>query len=283
MGRHGRYLGAGRGRNRLLSCPRPVGPGARGRRAWLSWGAGHGAVGRLEGGRRQGPREALGWGGGVTSAPTGWLQAPRPFSSSQGESWPLLCLPPRSFSLWPPPPSPVFAGLSGVWGGGMGAGALGSEVSSARLVQTGPLSSGVSTLGEEGLDVGYPHRVGLLPGAVTLRQVVWPPGAPAAVCLSLIAGDRGSGLTGGRQGGWAAGWSSDHPAFPGAAELRPGHARPPVQAQEAGEEPQSQFLLGGRPRPWPWATHSTSFSGVPLPGGKPWKILLGWDRKLALI
>lgn len=142
---------------------------------------------------------------------------------------------------------------------------------------------GVSTLGEEGLDVGYPHRVGLLPGAVTLRQVVWPPGAPAAVCLSLITGDRGSGLTGGRQGGWAAGWSSDHPAFPGAAELRPGHARPPVPAQEAGEEPQSQLLLRGRPRPWPWATHSTSFSGVPLPGGKPWKILLGWDRKLALI
>lgn len=48
-------------------------------------------------------------------------------------------------------------------GGGMGAGALGSEVSSAGLVQTGPLSSGVSTLGEEGLDAGYPHRVGLFP------------------------------------------------------------------------------------------------------------------------
>lgn len=79
LGRHGGYLGAGRGRNRLLSCPCPVGPGARGRRAWLSWGAGHGAVGRLEGGGRQGLREALGWGGWVTSAPEGWLQAPRPF------------------------------------------------------------------------------------------------------------------------------------------------------------------------------------------------------------
>lgn len=28
LGRHGGYLGAGRGRNRLLSCPHPVGPGA---------------------------------------------------------------------------------------------------------------------------------------------------------------------------------------------------------------------------------------------------------------
>ena len=86
----------------------------------------------------------------------------------------------------------------------MGAGTLGSEVS-AGLVQTRLLSSGVSTLGEEGPDVGsYPHRVGLLPSAVTLRQVVWPPRAPAVVYLSLITGDRGSGPTGGRQGGWAA-------------------------------------------------------------------------------
>ena len=79
------------------------------------------------------------------------------------------------------------------------------------------------------------------------------------------------------------GWFGDHPAFPGAAELRPGHARPSVRGQEADKEPQSQLLLRGWPRPWPWAKHSTSFSGVPSPGGKPWKILLGWDRKLAFI